>query len=80
MDPGPAAWDELLPAVEPRPPLEEKTTVDWLVIGAGFTGLSAARRLSELHPADSVAVLEASGVAHGPAGRNSGFMIDVPPT
>ena len=23
---------------------------DWLIIGAGYTGLSAARKLSQLHP------------------------------
>jgi len=78
MDPGPAAWDELLPSIEPRKTLEQNSTCDWLVVGAGFTGLTAARRLSELHPGDSIVVLEASTVAHGPAGRNSGFMIDVP--
>jgi glycine/D-amino acid oxidase-like deaminating enzyme len=77
-DPGPAAWNELLPAVAPRQSLQGKQTTDWLVIGAGFAGLSAARRLSELHPGARIVVLEASAVAHGPAGRNSGFMIDVP--
>jgi len=77
-DPGPAAWNELLPEALARKSLEAKGSVDWIVIGAGFAGLSAARRLSELHPNASIAVLEASVVAHGPAGRNSGFMIDVP--
>jgi len=78
VDPGPAAWDELLPAVAARAALEQNITADWLIVGAGFAGLSAARRLSELHPGDSIVVLEASTVAQGPAGRNSGFMIDVP--
>ena len=78
MDPGPAAWDALLPETFPRMALAQNTTADWLVVGAGFAGLAAARRLSELHPGDRIVVLEASRVAHGPAGRNSGFMIDVP--
>ena len=77
-DPGPAAWNALLPEERPRPALKHSQAVDWLVIGAGFTGLSAARRLSELHSGDRIAVLDASCVAEGPAGRNSGFMIDVP--
>jgi len=77
-DPGPAAWNALLPEADPRAELTENITVDWLIIGAGFTGLSAARRLSELHSGDCIAVLDASRVAEGPAGRNSGFMIDVP--
>lgn len=77
-DPGPAAWNALLPPVPQRESLIQTETVDWLIIGAGFAGLSAARRLAELHPGERIVVLEASRVAHGPAGRNSGFMIDVP--
>lgn len=77
-DPGPAAWNELLPKAPPRAPLLEHRTADWVVVGAGFTGLSAARRLAELNPSDDVVLLEATGIAQGPAGRNSGFMIDLP--
>lgn len=77
-DPGPAGWNALLPASGPVTPLEDDTTADWLVIGAGFAGLAAARRLSELRAKDSIVVLDATRIAHGPAGRNSGFMIDLP--
>lgn len=77
-DPGPAAWNEILPKAALRASVSQSATVDWLIIGAGFAGLSAARRLQELHPSDHIVVLDASGIAHGPAGRNSGFMIDVP--
>ncbi|WP_299405248.1 FAD-binding oxidoreductase [uncultured Roseobacter sp.] len=77
-DPGPAGWHCLLPDAHLPTPLEETTTADWLVIGAGFAGLSAARRLSQLCPGDRVVILEASRVGEGPAGRNSGFMIDLP--
>jgi len=77
-DPGPAAWNEILPPAAPYATLEENTTADWLIVGAGFTGLAAARRLSQLQPEDRVVVLEASRVAHGPAGRNSGVMVDLP--
>ena len=77
-EPGPAAWNALLP--EPAAPrvLAEKRTADWLVIGAGFAGLAAAKRLSQLRPDDTIVILEALRVAEGPAGRNSGFMIDLP--
>jgi len=61
-----------------RAALKENKQADWVIIGAGFTGLSAALRLAELHPGDNVVVLEATGIADGPAGRNSGFMIDLP--
>ena len=77
-DPGPAAWDAILPDGPRYPVLERAMTADWLVIGAGFAGLAAARRLRMLHPADTVVLLEARRLAEGPAGRNSGFMIDLP--
>ena len=77
-DPGPAAWNAILGEQGQAAVLEEKITADWLVIGAGFAGLSAARRLSQLRPEDRIVVLDATRVAEGPAGRNSGFMIDLP--
>lgn len=77
-DPGPAAWDRLLELRDPAISLQEHTRADWLIIGAGFAGLAAARRLSQLCPADRIVVLDACRVAEGPAGRNSGFMIDLP--
>ena len=48
------------------------------MIGAGFAGLSAARRLAQIDPTLKVVVLEAASSATGPAGRNSGFIIDLP--
>ena len=77
-DPGPAAWNVLLPPQEPPTPLAGTQNSDWLVIGGGFSGLSAARRLRQLRPDDRIVVLEARRIAEGPAGRNSGFMIDLP--
>ena len=77
-DPGPAAWNCLLEPARPACEAEGPIVADWLVIGAGFAGLAAARRLSELCPGDRIVVLEACRVAEGPAGRNSGFMIDLP--
>ena len=75
---GPAAWNELLPQRKPGPVLEDAQTADFAIIGAGFAGLSAARRLAQLQPGAKIAVLEAAGIAEGPSGRNSGFMIDLP--
>ena len=77
-DPGPAAWNSILPTAPIYPQLEKDMNADWVVVGAGFAGLAAAQRLRELHPRDSIVVLEARRVAEGPAGRNSGFMIDLP--
>jgi len=78
VDPGPAGWNEILPPPAPARELAGGITADWLVIGAGFAGLSAARRLKQLRPDDRIVVLEAARVGEGPAGRNSGFMVDLP--
>jgi glycine/D-amino acid oxidase-like deaminating enzyme len=77
-NPGPAAWAKILPDAAHHPTLEENRHVDFLIIGGGFAGLTAARRISELEPTAKVAVVEAFRLAEGPAGRNSGFMIDLP--
>lgn len=58
--------------------LEADLTADWIIVGAGFAGLSAARRLLQLRPSERIVVLDARQLAEGPAGRNSGYMIDVP--
>lgn len=77
-DPGPAAWNSILPTATTYPQLNEAISADWVVVGGGFTGLAAARRLSQLVGDESIVLLEASRLANGPAGRNSGFMIDLP--
>ena len=77
-DPGPAAWNAILPKRIAQDALKDNINCDWLIIGAGFAGLAAARRLRTLHPNDRIVILEAREVAQGPAGRNSGFMVDLP--
>ena len=78
QNPGPSAWNELLPNRKTLPSLSGNLTSDWLIVGAGFAGLSAARRVQKEAPNDRIVVLDAQGLASGPAGRNSGFMIDLP--
>ncbi|EJN20777.1 glycine/D-amino acid oxidase, deaminating [Pseudomonas sp. GM79] len=78
VDTGVSGWEAISIRTAPVRLLDGNVTADWLIIGAGFAGLSAARRLSQLHPGDSIAIVDAHEVAKGPAGRNSGFMIDVP--
>ena len=67
-----------LPEPEPTTPMNGKNTADWLVIGAGFAGLAAAHRLVKQAKGNKIVVLDAVRVGDGPAGRNSGFMIDLP--
>lgn len=75
---GPAAWNAILGPQPPARGLEGDTTADFVVVGGGFAGLSAARRLTQLQPGARVVLLEAGRIAEGAAGRNSGFMIDLP--
>jgi len=77
-DLGRSGWEAILPEVRPGPALAEQIRCDYLVVGAGFAGLAAARRLRQLDAAARIVILEAQPLATGPAGRNSGFMIDLP--
>ena len=49
--------------------------VDFAIVGAGFTGLSAAARLCRLAPKKSVLVLEASSLGEGASGRTGGLAL-----
>jgi len=75
---GTSGWEAISRRSFPVRTLDGDVSADWLVIGAGFAGLSAARRLSQLRPRDKIVLLEAGEIAKGTAGRNSGYMIDVP--
>ena len=75
---GPAAWAEILPNDWHYPELTEKITADVAIVGAGFAGMAAARRLLQLDPSLKIVLLDAGRVAEGGTGRNSGFMIDLP--
>lgn len=75
---GLSGWREILGASPTAHPLDHDITADFTVIGAGFAGLAAARRLDQLNAGASIAVIDAGMVGEGAAGRNSGFMIDLP--
>lgn len=73
-----SGWYALLPPPGPVRELEADITADWIIVGAGFAGLSAARRLAQLRPDERIVMVDAQRVGWGSAGRNSGFMIDLP--
>lgn len=75
---GPAAWNRILPQAPDPVQLEEDSRADIVIVGAGFAGLSAARRLVQIDNGLKVAVIDALPIAESSAGRNSGFMIDLP--
>ena len=56
--------------------LDKNKSCDWLVVGAGYTGLSAARKLSELHPNQKILIVDAQLAGEGASSRNSGFLVD----
>lgn len=78
VDTGVSGWEAISTRTAPVRALDGDMHADWLIVGAGFAGLSAARRLARLRPGERIVVLDAREIAQGPAGRNSGFMIDVP--
>ena len=55
---------------KPVPP-----SVDFAVVGGGFTGLAAAAWLRRLAPGKSVAVFEAASIGAGASGRTGGMAL-----
>ncbi|MFJ7311761.1 NAD(P)/FAD-dependent oxidoreductase [Pseudomonas sp. NPDC098747] len=58
-----------------RARLRGAQSADWLVIGAGITGLSAAHTLAEMHPQARIVVVDRQRAAQGASARNSGFVV-----
>ena len=69
-------WIKQLPRRRAQPALSGKQHADWVVLGAGFTGLAAAKQLALLHPEARIIVLEAEQAGEGSSARNSGFLVD----
>jgi glycine/D-amino acid oxidase-like deaminating enzyme len=65
-------WEASAPPGPAAPPLKGRALADVVVIGAGFTGLSAALHLAQ--GGASVAVLEAVDIGFGGSGRNVGLV------
>ena len=49
---------------------------EWLIIGAGYTGLSAARKLGQLYPNQKIILIDAQLAGEGASSRNSGYLVD----
>jgi glycine/D-amino acid oxidase-like deaminating enzyme len=49
---------------------------EWLIVGAGYTGLSAARKLGQLYPNQKIILIDAQLAGEGASSRNSGYLVD----
>lgn len=56
-------------------PLKGTEKADWLIIGAGITGLSAAHSLAHMHPQARIVIVDRQRAAQGASARNSGFVV-----
>lgn len=71
-------WYHLSVRRTPRPAHSGTERAPWVVVGAGYVGLAAARQLANHFPDDEIVLVEAQEVGFGTAGRNAGFAIDLP--
>jgi len=56
--------------------LQSNEDCEWLVIGAGYTGLSAARKLAQLYSYQKIILVDAQLAGEGASSRNSGYLVD----
>lgn len=71
--PDACGWNAMLPRREPKAAATGEIEAKYAVVGAGFTGFAAARRLAELDPGAEIVIVEATTVGEGSSARNSGF-------
>ena len=56
--------------------LSSHLSCEWLVVGAGYTGLSAARKLGQIYPNQKILLVDAQLAGEGASSRNSGYLVD----
>ena len=56
--------------------LSSDVDCEWLIVGAGYTGLSAARKLSQIYPNQKIIIVDAQLAGEGASSRNSGYLVD----
>ena len=56
--------------------LSSDLSCEWLIVGAGYTGLSAARKLGQLYPNQKILLVDAQLAGEGASSRNSGYLVD----
>ena len=56
--------------------IESDLNCEWLIVGAGYTGLSAARKLGQIFPNQKILLVDAQLAGEGASSRNSGYLVD----
>ena len=56
--------------------LDKNEDSEWLIVGAGYTGLSAARKLCQIYPNQKILLVDAQLAGEGASSRNSGYLVD----
>ena len=70
------SWvNDLIPRIKSQA-LKDNHDCEWLIVGAGYTGLSAARKLAELNPNQKIILVDAQTAGEGASSRNSGYLVD----
>lgn len=68
-------WIALAGKYRSYPSFKGDQIADWVIIGGGYTGLAAARRIAELQPNARILLIDGKHIAQGASGRNSGFAV-----
>ena len=56
--------------------LQSNNDCEWLIIGAGYTGLSAARKLGQIYQNHKIILVDGQLAGEGASSRNSGYLVD----
>ena len=69
-------WTNQLPERSNIKLLDQDIYCDYLIVGAGYTGLSAARKLSDIKKDKKIVLIDAQLAGEGGISRNSGYLVD----
>lgn len=72
-----SGWFATLKGVPPARELTGDVDTEWLVVGGGWFGVNAARRVAEINPDDRILLIDAGRIGNNAAGRCAGFAIDL---
>ena len=69
-------WINELPKRASINEVKGQLSCDWIIVGAGYTGLSAARQLGNMNPNMKIILVDAQLAGEGASSRNSGYLVD----